>query len=32
VKKRYEEDDGFDSRLLKVFEYGTDIQRVKKEE
>ena len=32
VKKRYEGDEGFDKRLLKVFEYGTDIQRVKKEE
>jgi hypothetical protein len=32
VKKRYEGDEGFDWRLFKVFEYGTDIQRVKKEE
>jgi len=32
VKKRYEGDEGFDKMLLKVFEYGTDVQRVKKEE
>jgi len=32
VKKRYDGDEEFDRRLLKVFEYGTDIQRLKKEE
>jgi hypothetical protein len=32
VQKRFEEGEGYNKWLLKVYLYGTDIQKVKKEE